>query len=123
MRWLIASRDAQLDQCLPASGTPQAEEVLQVLVDRNQACRHVGNDRKETDDTGHHHDCFKAVAEPGDQQRGDSDNRYGLQKDDIGIKGRAYPARLAEEDGDERPEADTGQQAQQGSCSGEAKTC
>ena len=73
------------------------EKVYQVLVYADQALRGVGDDRRKTNDEGHHHHRGDARANPKNYQRRNGDDGHGLQKNRVGIYQLAQPAPLGKD--------------------------
>ncbi len=96
-------RQLEIQQCLPARGPIEFEEVDQIVINALQALYHIGEDREERDEKGadeQRHLCRRCIDK--DQWR-DRDNGRDLQDDRQRIKGDLDPPRLHKEDGKADP--------------------
>ena len=90
-------RQLELAQHLPARGAVEPEQVGEIVIDRVEAERGVGEHGKEGDDpgAGEHRRLLRQIDE---QQRRDRHDRRHLQDHRIGIERILDQARLIEQD-------------------------
>ena len=92
--------DLQVDQCLPAAGAVELEQVQQVVVRRFQALHGVRQDRKEGDDPCADEESRLRGRRVDEDQRGDRDDRGDLEHHRVGVEREFGKARLRHQHGE-----------------------
>ena len=99
-RYWESGRQLEPPQPLRPARTLKCEEVVETLVDRQQAEQCVGNYRKEGDQNAHQHPTAKVEAERKTNEGHNGQDGDGLEDHRVGIDGPLHPFCLAHDNGE-----------------------